>query len=237
MLILAFDTTAITASCAVADIKTKSSGEYSVEKYSLFTVKNKLTHSENLMPMAEAVLERFGCTMNDIERIAITVGPGSFTGVRIGVSTVKGLAMPKNTSCVAVSTLEALAQNITIPSDAIICPLMDARRNQFYNALFDESCVRMCDDRVITAQELTGELSKLGKRVILCGDGAALYKSLSGGLKNLILASPVAMYQNALSVAVCGFRNETVSAEALQPLYLRPSQAEREASENKKLGV
>lgn len=234
MLILAFDSTAVTASCAVADIDKNSDSYISVNRFSLFSVKNKLTHSENLMPMAVEVIAKFGCTIKDIDRIAVTVGPGSFTGVRIGVSTVKGLAMPENIPCVAVSTLEALAANITTPIDAVICPLMDARRNQFYNALFDGNGKRLCEDRVITAEALTEEFSKTEKSVILCGDGAVLYKSLSGSLNNnTVIASPATMYQNALSVAVCGYSGKAISAEAIQPLYLRPSQAEREANEAK----
>lgn len=233
MLILAFDSTAVTASCAVADINKNSNGYISVDRFSLFSVKNKLTHSENLMPMAVEVIAKFGCTIKDIDRIAVTVGPGSFTGVRIGVSTVKGLAMPENIPCVAVSTLEALATNITTPIDAVICPLMDARRSQFYNALFDGYGKRLCEDRVITAEALTEELSKTEKSVILCGDGAVLYKSLSGSLNNTVIASPATINQNALSVAVCGYSGEAISAEAIQPIYLRPSQAEREANEKK----
>ena len=227
MRILAFDTTAITATCAVADID--ENGQ--LDKYALFSVKNRLTHSENLMPMVESTFERFGCTMADIDRIAITTGPGSFTGVRIGVSTVKGLAMPRNIPCVAVSTLEALAANITPCAETIICAVMDARRQQFYNALFDEQGMRICDDRVISASELADELIATGKQIILCGDGAMLFKSLYPGVKEFKLAAAASLNQNALSVAICGSTKQTISHEKLLPVYLRPSQAEREQTE------
>ncbi|HBL85266.1 MAG: tRNA (adenosine(37)-N6)-threonylcarbamoyltransferase complex dimerization subunit type 1 TsaB [Clostridiales bacterium GWF2_38_85] len=226
MLILAFDTTAIVASCAVADIN-----DSIVDKYAVFSIKNKLTHSENMMPMAEAMLKRYVCEMKDIDRIAVTVGPGSFTGVRIGVSTVKGLAMPYNIPCAAVSTLAALATNIT-PAGSIICPVMDARRSQFYNALFDGTGKRLCDDRIITADNLSEELNRFDKPIIICGDGARLFNIQYTGNANIILASQTAMYQNALSTAICGYYTPSIEAEKLQPKYLRPSQAERERNEN-----
>ena len=227
MRILAFDTTAITATCAIADIDDTGL----VDKYALFSVKNRLTHSENLMPMVQSAFERFGCTMADIDKIAITTGPGSFTGVRIGVSTVKGLAMTSNIPCAAVSTLEALAANVTCCGDVIVCAVMDARRQQFYNALFDDKGLRLCDDRVITATELADELLATGKQIILCGDGAILFKSLYPEVEQFTLASAASLFQNALSVAVCGSKKPIISSEQLQPVYLRPSQAEREQKE------
>ncbi|PKM61504.1 MAG: tRNA (adenosine(37)-N6)-threonylcarbamoyltransferase complex dimerization subunit type 1 TsaB, partial [Firmicutes bacterium HGW-Firmicutes-21] len=131
MLVLGMDTTAVIASVAVAEID-----DY-IKTYSLFSLKNRLTHSENLMPMVEQVIELFGVKPSELALLAVSVGPGSFTGVRIGVSTVKGLSFASGGGipCVAVSTLEALAENLS-QHTGIICPLMDARRQQFYNALF-----------------------------------------------------------------------------------------------------
>ena len=228
MLILAFDTTAIVASCSVADIN-----DGIIDKYAVFSIKNKLTHSENMMPMAEAMLKRYGCDMKSIDRIAVTIGPGSFTGVRIGVSTVKGLAMPYNIPCAAVSTLDALAMNIT-PAGSIICPVMDARRNQFYNALFDGTGKRLCEDRIITANNLSEELNRFNLPIIICGDGARLFNTQHTGKVNIILAAQTAMYQNALSTAICGYFSSPIKAEKLQPKYLRLSQAERERNESNK---
>lgn len=225
MLILGMDTTAVTASVAVVEIEDK------VRTYSLFSVKNKLTHSETLMPMVKQALDMYGAKPSDLNLIAVSAGPGSFTGVRIGVATVKGLAfgLGKEMPCAAVSTLEALAENLAQQS-GIVCPVMDARRSQFYNALFKDN-QRLCKDRLITAEELK-KLLETGEQVTLCGDGAELFASLCGDLKNIKLAAPASKDQNALSVAVCGYRafkeNRILTAKELKPVYLRASQAERE---------
>lgn len=225
MLILGMDTTAVTASVAVVEIEDK------VRTYSLFSVKNKLTHSETLMPMVKQALDMYGAKPSDLNLIAVSAGPGSFTGVRIGVATVKGLAfgLGKEMPCAAVSTLEALAENLAQQS-GIVCPVMDARRSQFYNALFKDN-QRLCKDRLITAEELK-KLLETGEQVTLCGDGAELFASLCGDLKNIKLAAPASKDQNALSIAVCGYRafkeNRILTAKELKPVYLRASQAERE---------
>lgn len=226
MLVLGLDSTAVAASVAIAEI------DDTVKTYSLFSVKNRLTHSETLMPMVKQALDLYGSKPSDLSLIAVSVGPGSFTGVRIGVSTVKGLAfgLGKELPCAAVSTLEALAENLAHQS-GIICPLMDARRSQFYNALFQNN-QRICNDRLITAAELKEQLLETDKPVTLCGDGADLFASLCGDLKNIRVASASSKDQNALSVAVCGYRafkeNRILTAKELKPVYLRASQAERE---------
>lgn len=226
MLILGMDTTAVTASVAVVEIDEK------VRTYSLFSVKSRLTHSETLMPMVKQALDLYGAKPSDLNLIAVSVGPGSFTGVRIGVATVKGLAfgLGKEMPCAAVSTLEALAENLS-QQGGIVCPVMDARRSQFYNALFKDN-QRLCKDRLITAEELKIELTASGEPVTLCGDGADLFYSLCGDMKNINLASAASKDQNALSVAVCGYRafkeNRLLTAKELKPVYLRASQAERE---------
>lgn len=230
MLVLGMDTTAVTASVAIAEING------SLNTYSLFSIKNRLTHSENLMPMVKQVIELYGAKPSDLSLIAVSAGPGSFTGVRIGVSTVKGLAFAYNGDipCAAVSTLEALAENVSQES-GIICPVMDARRNQFYNALFQDK-KRLCGDRLISAEELEEQLLNTGENIILCGDGADLFASLCKDTSNIKVASAASKDQNALSVAVCGYKafaeNKTVDAKELKPIYLRASQAER-----KRLGL
>ncbi|HOJ48221.1 MAG TPA: tRNA (adenosine(37)-N6)-threonylcarbamoyltransferase complex dimerization subunit type 1 TsaB [Bacillota bacterium] len=226
MLILGMDTTAVTASVAIVEIDEK------VRTYSLFSVKNRLTHSETLMPMVKQALDLYGAKPSDLNLIAVSVGPGSFTGVRIGVATVKGLAfgLGKEMPCAAVSTLEALAENLS-QQGGIVCPVMDARRSQFYNALFQDR-QRLRKDRLIRAEELKEELLSFGGPVTLCGDGADLFYALCGELPNIKLASAASKDQNALSVAVCGYRafkeNRLLTAKELKPVYLRASQAERE---------
>ncbi|MBQ4317358.1 MAG: tRNA (adenosine(37)-N6)-threonylcarbamoyltransferase complex dimerization subunit type 1 TsaB [Clostridia bacterium] len=228
MLIAALDSTAVTASCAVAEINENKLGTYS-----LFTVKNKLTHSEILLPLLENALKQYGADIKDIELFAVSAGPGSFTGVRIGASTVKGLAFANNTPCVAVSALHAMAKNV---SRGYVCPVMDARRDQFYTAIFKDG-KRISDDSAKSFDEIVNEIKGLPE-VTVCGDGMEKFVSMCDGLENVFPASYVSADQNALSVALIGyemFKNgQTVSAKELQPVYLRMPQAERERLEKSK---
>ena len=229
MLILGVDSTAVTASVAIAEVK---DGE--LISHSVFTVKNKMTHSENLMPMVDHVLQVYGKEVSDLELLAVNAGPGSFTGVRIGVATVKGLAFPKGLPCAPVSTLDSLAQNLKdIPGT--VCALMDARRNQFYYAIY-ENGNRLTPDSCGSLGEISAQLA--GKNAMLCGDGAAVFASLFEGECPYTVANPVIREQNALSVALCGYRMYTegnaVSGKELRPIYLRVPQAERERLERLK---
>ncbi len=225
MLIVGIDTTAVMATAAVADID--DGGK--VLSYTLFSSKTKLTHSEKLMPMLDSALKLHGKSIGDVKLIAVNVGPGSFTGVRIGVATAKGLAEGLGIRCAAVNTLDSLYENMR-GVGGIICPVMDARRSQFYNALYKNGR-RITDYRAISASELSAELDSLSGKVYVCGDGMGLFASLHGGANRITLASAVSADQNALSVAVCGYsafvKNETVEACDLKPIYLRMSQAER----------
>lgn len=227
MLILGVDSTAVTASVAIAEVK-----EGELISHSLFTVKNKMTHSENLMPMIHHALQVYGAQVSDLELLAVNAGPGSFTGVRIGVATVKGLAFPKSLPCAPVSTLDSLAQNLEgVPGT--VCALMDARRNQFYYAIF-ENGLRLTPDSCGSAEEIAEQLA--GKNVTLCGDGALVFASHCHG--GYAVANPVIREQNALSVALCGYRmykeGKAVSGKELRPVYLRVPQAERERLERLK---
>lgn len=230
MLILGMDTTAVTASVAIAEI------DGSVQKYSLFTMKNRLTHSENLMPMIKQTIELYGADPGEISLIAVSAGPGSFTGVRIGVATAKGLAFAYGGKipCASISTLQALAENLS-HNYGIICPVMDARRHQFYNALF-KGGKRMCEDRLISSECLKEQLLNINEPVIICGDGAEFFYQDCEKVDRIKIASPSSRDQNALSVAVCGYKaylnGEAVNAQELKPIYLRASQAER-----KRLGL
>lgn len=227
MLILGLDSTAVTASAAIANVQ-----DGVLTTYSLFTVKNKMTHSENLMPMVEQVLHLYGATLDELELLAVNVGPGSFTGVRIGVATVKGLAFPRALPCAPVSTLESLAEALAgTDGDGVVCPLMDARRGQFYAAAF-ENGARLLPDSCMGTEQLCEYLSALHRPITLCGDGAAVFRSLCGADAPYRLANPLCRDQNALAVALCGYRMHqvglSVSGKELRPLYLRLPQAERE---------
>ena len=232
MLILAIDTTALTATAAAAIYE---NGE--IKKYSLATVNNGLTHSETLFPLIDNALSLMGKSVKDVELFGVSAGPGSFTGVRIGVAAVKGLAFDGRPT-VAVSAPEALAENIG--AEGVICPLMDARRGVFYNAMFrreNGALIRLTPDRAVSAEELSAEIESYGT-VYLCGDGAALYQSLHKGEGKTVPPSVSERYQNALSVASVAARmweqGQTLSSAELAPIYLRKPQAEREREERLK---
>ncbi len=236
MLILGLDSTAVTASAAVASIE---HGE--IGTYSLFTVKNRLTHSENLLPMIDQVLTLYGAAADDLDLLAVNVGPGSFTGVRIGVSTVKGLAYPHALPCAPVSTLEALATDVC-GTEETVCALMDARREQFYCALFRNG-ERLTDDACLSAAGVQELLCRQDGPALLCGDGAVLFASLcqkSHFDVPVRVANPFCRDQNALATALCGYRlyeaGKAVGGKELRPVYLRLPQAERERLEKQKEG-
>ena len=228
MKILSFDSSATSASVCLFDTnESKVIGE--------FYINTKLTHSQTLIPMLDSLISSADININDIDCFAVNTGPGSFTGIRIGVSAVKGMAMALDKPCVGVSTLNCIAHNFIDFDDVIICSCMDARRNQVYNALFsvnDGVVTRMCDDRAISIEDLYTELKELDKKVILAGDGAQLCYSQKPEDYNLFIAGSGLRYQKASSVALCAVEDvdnsRTISAQALMPSYLRPSQAERE---------
>ena len=230
MITLAFDSTAAIAGVAVLD-GTRVIGEC--------TINNGLTQSELLLPMAENLLKSLGLSFSDIELYAVAAGPGSFTGVRIGVSLIKGLAFGKNIPCVEVSTLEALAQNL-VPLDGLLCPCMDARRAQVYNALFeceDGNLKRLTDDRAIALSALAEELREMGdKKIYVSGDGYGVTHRTLAELGIKLEETPRALIgASAASVGLAALRKyergETVSDSELAPMYLRLPQAERERLE------
>lgn len=230
MKILAFDGTAKAASVAVTD------GDRTLGYY---TVDNGLTQSELLLPMAESLLSSLKLSFTDIDLFATSVGPGSFTGVRIGVSLVKGLAFGRDIPCAAVSTLEALAENIA-PLKGIIVPCMDARRSQVYSATFrcdGRNLERLTDDRAIPLSILAEELKQFkGESIYLCGDGYNVAQlALCGYGIELSKTPELLILENAVSVARVAKRKhengQTVSDSELAPVYLRMPQAERERLE------
>ena len=196
-----------------------------------------LTHSRTLLPMAEDLLKNAEKTIKDIDLFAVAHGPGSFTGVRIGVSTVKGLAWATNRPCVGVSTLEAMAWH-GLAAGGFVCPVMDARRQQVYNALFEireGKPVRLTEDRPIALEELAPQIKALGAPVFLVGDGAALTaKYLDSVQIPYRLAPDNLIWQSAWGVAMAALDKTPGSADDLLPVYLRLSQAERERQERMK---
>ena len=219
MRILAFESAAIAASVAYTrdGVLTASSFQSA-----------GLTHSRTLLPLCEDLLKNAGLTLADVDVLAVSHGPGSFTGLRIGISLVKGLAFQRDLPCVGVSTLEALAYNMP-RQDAVLCAVMDARAGQVYNANFDLSGLlprRLCPDRAITLTELRTELSAIDRPVLVAGDGAHLLADAGTPVpENLRL-------QNAWGVARLAEQvyrqGGDFSPAKLTPNYLRLPQAERE---------
>ncbi len=228
MLILGIDTTATAASAALVQ-----NGEILGE----LNIRIGLQHSRTLMPMIQSLCSCCNVSMNQVERLAVTVGPGSFTGVRIGVSAVKGMAFPKDLPCVGLSTLEVLANNIP-QTDALICPVMDARCNQVYNALFmyqDGELTRLCEDRAISIADLQNELANQNKPVIWLGDGSLLCYNALENKECHTLAPEHLRYQKASQCAMLGEKaTQTVSSFELEISYLRPPQAVRARMEQNK---
>ncbi len=187
-----------------------------------------LTHSQTLMPMLKSLLDKSGLSMKDIDAIAISCGPGSFTGIRIGISALKGLAAPRALPCYGVSTLRAIAENKR-DFEGIIAAVMDARCNQVYNALFRAEggkLTRLCDDRALMTDELLAELDGFSERVVFVGDGARLFECCISD--RLSVAEGDSRYQSAVGVALAAEEYEPTAAARLMPFYLRLPQAERE---------
>lgn len=200
----------------------------------LYCQRSGLTHSKTLLPMAEALLRQAGLKLSGVDAVAVAHGPGSFTGVRIGVATVKGLCWGADKPAIGVSTLEAMAWGAegVVREGEIVCCAMDARRNQVYNALFEFSGGaprRLTPDRALGLDALAAELSSLGKTACVLGDGAALcYGFLQQKGPPAFLAPEDRRMQNAWGVCRAAEGKEPRSAAALLPVYLRLSQAERE---------
>lgn len=225
MKILAVDTSATPVSVALTD-----SGRLLGEFY----LNVKTTHSQTLMPLVEGLLKTTGTAIKDIDIFAVNVGPGSFTGVRIGVASVKGLTMPLNKPCAAVSTLESMANCMPYES-GIVCAVMDARCEQVYNALFEMKggmVERLTPDRALSIEELKQELKKYCDKIYLVGDGAEICKKAFDGMENIVLAPENIRFQHAYGTAKTAermsWKNQLCTSDELMPIYLRLPQAERE---------
>ena len=232
MKILAFETSAKAASAALTE-----NGKLLAESYQ----NTGMTHSQTLMVMAQDLLKQCGLTARDVDAVAVANGPGSFTGVRIGVAAAKGFAWGREIPCVGVSTLEAMA--LTLGAwQGYVCPVMDARRSQVYNALFHVSggkLERIRPDRAISLADLGEELKNLEEPIFLVGDGSNLcYNTLLETVTGLVLPPEHRMHQRAGGVALAAeallAAGGTFSGAELVPNYLRLSQAERERLEKMK---
>lgn len=223
MKILSMDSTSVTASVAITE-----NGKTLAENF----INNGLTHSQTLMPLVEKTLKDADVSVKDIDLFAVTNGPGSFTGVRIGIASVKGMADALNKPCFAVSTLEAIAEPLK-NEDCIACTVMDARCNQVYTAIFDGG-KRLCEDKAVLIDELGEELKQYNKKVVFIGDGAKICcEKLNVVLNNIEIADESIRFIHASSIGrlteekIINGENTTKSAN-LVPFYLRLPQAERE---------
>lgn len=230
MKILSLDSSSVSASVSITE-----NGKILAQEF----INNGLTHSQTLMPMVEKALKDCGISIKAIDLIAVTHGPGSFTGVRIGIASAKGIADALNINCFPVSTLEAIARPLA-DDDVIACAVMDARCNQVYCALFSNG-KRLCEDKAILISELGNELKKFNKNILLIGDGAVIcYEKLKDSVDNLYVAKEEIRYIHASSVAFAAEEKinageNTVNPAALVPFYLRLPQAERELNNKKSL--
>ena len=232
MLIFAVDTCSMSSSCAIAD-ENRIIAE--------FTVNHKKTHSEKIMPQIEAMFKAADITVNDIDAFAAAVGPGSFTGVRIGVAIVKGFSLAANKPCISVSAIEGLSYGAR-HFNGLVVPILDARRNQVYSGIFKSDgrkIKRLTPDRAVELSVLLEELKGYDENVIFSGDGVPVFKEevvRTIGDKAYFVPNPY-VYNLASNVAQIGiekFENgEITEGGLLVPEYVRLSQAEQEKLKQK----
>ncbi len=223
MLTLALESSAKAASAAV----------FEDEKMLAFSIQNAgLTHSRTLLPMAEGLMKNLDRPLSALDRVAVSRGPGSFTGLRIGMAEAKGLCWALDIPAVGVSTLEAMAWGGPVLDGQMLCCCMDARRGQVYNALFTVEGgrpLRLTEDRAISVSELQSELVARQEPWILLGDGAQLcYNTMDRDEVTLFMAPEPLRLQSARGVGLAAMDKPAVPAGELMPAYLRLSQAERE---------
>ena len=234
MKILALESSSLVASAAILEDETI------IAEY---TTNFRKTHSQTLLPMVDEIVKMTGTDLHTLDAIAVSSGPGSFTGLRIGAATAKGLGLALNIPLIAVPTLDAAAYNF-MGADGIVCPIMDARRSQVYNGLYHtrDSFEIVRASRALAVEELIGELNEMGERVIFSGDGVPVSAAaIDLEMKVPYCYAPANMNrQRAAAVAALGGemfkRGDTVPADAFVPEYLRMSQAERERQERHAAG-
>lgn len=220
MLILGIDTSGKIASVALS--------EDDVIK-GIVSVNTNLTHSQVIMPLCKKLLEDCGKSIEDVERIAVSTGPGSYTGLRIGIAAVKAMAFALNVECSGISTLESLAYNM-LGFEGIICPVMKARLDLVYNAVFrfeNGKISRLCDDRIISTSELAEELLNYDENIIVNGDIADEFIKNYGNEK-IKKASPLLVNQNAGSLCIASLDRKTITPDMLEASYLQLTKAEKD---------
>ncbi len=233
MKILAIDSSGLVASVAIIT-EEKLLAE--------FTVNNKKTHSQTLLPMLDEVVKIAELELKDIDAIAVAGGPGSFTGLRIGSSTAKGLGLALNKPIISIPTVDALAYNL-YGTDRLICPIMDARRNQVYTGIYE---FKKNEFNVVVPQKAVGigeiaeELNRMGREVIFLGDGVEVQEEKLREIMTVHCSfAPIHLSkQRAAAVGALGIlyykKGLAESADTHEPVYLRLSQAERELMEKEK---
>ena len=245
MKILALDSSGLVASVAIAT-ETTVLAEY--------TINYKKTHSQTLLPMIDTIVSMLEMQLEELDAIAITAGPGSFTGLRIGSATAKGLAMVLQKPIIAIPTVEALAWNV-YGTNSLICPLMDAKRSQVYTGLFAcpdkeasntiaepvaQELITLIEQKAVAIEEMIEEINTIGKEVVYLGDGVDAYKEKICALTKVPYSFAPAHLckQRAGSLATCAvpyfYAGRTQTASEHEPIYLRLSQAEREHAEKMK---
>jgi len=224
MLVLGIDTTTLSCSVAVAN-SDKVLAEYSLQ--------SKKTHSEKLLPLIDAVVRTAGCKPGDLEGVAVSIGPGSFTGLRIGIATARALGQTLNIPLAGISTLEVLAAQIPF-FHGLISPILDARRQQVYNAIFcaGEKPTRLVDERAIGLNDLLAELAGMDERVLFIGDGVSVHRRIIQTVlgEAACFLPPEGNYIRAATVARLGLSvlnlKQGKSYLELMPSYIRHSEAE-----------
>lgn len=239
MRILALDSSGLVASVAVVD--SSESGEELIAEY---TVNYKKTHSQTLLPMLDEVSKMIELDLSTVDAIAVAAGPGSFTGLRIGSATAKGLGLALNKPLIHIPTLEGLAYNLCGSSD-VVCPIMDARRGQVYTGIYrfeDDKLIVLEDQMAISIEELGEKLKKYDNKIVFLGDGVPVFKErLTDAImkdREIAFAPANVNRQRAASVGALAIRyyeaGKIETAAEHQPDYLRVSQAERERKERLK---
>lgn len=230
MRILAIDSSGLVASVAIIE------DNIMIAEY---TVNYKKTHSQTLLPMIDEIVSMVEIDLNTIDAIAISGGPGSFTGLRIGSSTAKGLGLALKKPIINIPTLDGIAFNL-YGTDKIICPLIDAKRNQVYTGIYefveDNFCV-ICEQKICLIDEIIDEINKINRKIIFLGDGAKVYKNeIDQKVKNIHYYAPTHLFEQragAIGTLAIKYFNEGKFETATEhiPIYLRLSQAERERLE------
>lgn len=223
MILLFLDTSGPSAGVALM--------EDGVVRYEAMTV-NAFTHSQSILPMTEEAFRRTGLSLEGVDYLAVTAGPGSFTGVRIGVSTVKGLAHALNKPCVAVDALEAMAAGVQ-PFSGVICPIQDARAGQVYGAAFQgETLARLLPDQPLKLEEFLDQAGALGERLLFLGDGMPVHRERIAAMmgERALFAPPHLAFLRPAAAAALAWekRDEAADYLSLEPLYLRAPSAERQ---------